>query len=501
MLQKEPLELLSRSYITNDLSLPYWIYQIENIVVTARRFLKVYLLNRTGDGSQINRITFQHAGKDYVISDFRRVSKYDDPNYMGCVIEVDLEDTAEDLMIVQEIVGGKIFDGKQKACTFHMDPAESPRTSYLKKKHSLLVYPQIQEDYWLCGCGRIHAAEDTVCACRRTKHEMQNILDFDYDTVAVEDYLKVPMTLDPEISFDDNMNRYTAAFTQKYPHIPLEKLLVQLDTVSMQKRYEQEKQDAERRRIEAEEAAERKAARKKKIRKIAVIAAVVIALLGTGGFIFKDQILFRIQSHQLIKEIKENGTGYIFTFGEYEQDNNVMNGKEPIAWQVLQFEGNRVLVISEKCLDYKPFNNTAEEVTWESSDIRSWLNTDFYNSAFTSAEQNQICLMNITADHNNVTDQGNATQDHVFLLSYPQAVDLIQLKGDRTCTCTPYAKEKSQYKGSSDENLTVNWVLRTMGESRMKAVHVNFKGNVNPTGTDITEAIMIRPAIWINLDN
>ena len=38
--------------------------------------------------------------------------------------------------------------------------------------------------------------------------------------------------------------------------------------------------------------------------------------------------------------------GDSFTFGSYEQDNDLNNGTEPIEWQVLAIENNRALLIS-----------------------------------------------------------------------------------------------------------------------------------------------------------
>ena len=44
--------------------------------------------------------------------------------------------------------------------------------------------------------------------------------------------------------------------------------------------------------------------------------------------------------------------GDIVTFGKYEQDNNIDNGKEPIEWFVLTVENGKALVMSKKVLDY-----------------------------------------------------------------------------------------------------------------------------------------------------
>ena len=78
------------------------------------------------------------------------------------------------------------------------------------------------------------------------------------------------------------------------------------------------------------------------------------------------------------------------TFGRYEQDGNLENGKEPIDWIVLTYDEEKALVISRNVLDNKCFNEGFKEADWENSTIRKWLNNDFKNSAFSDAEQERI---------------------------------------------------------------------------------------------------------------
>ena len=111
--------------------------------------------------------------------------------------------------------------------------------------------------------------------------------------------------------------------------------------------------------------------------------------------------------------------GDIIKFGHYEQDGNTANGKEEIEWQVLKVESDRVLVVSKYCLDCKPYNTEYTDVTWETCTLRKWLNNDFKNAAFTSAEQAKIPTVNI-ANKNNPkwgTAGGNNTNDQIFCLS------------------------------------------------------------------------------------
>ena len=64
------------------------------------------------------------------------------------------------------------------------------------------------------------------------------------------------------------------------------------------------------------------------------------------------------------------------------------NGK-PIKWRILNVnkKNGKALLLSNQVLELRAYHNKEEEVTWESSDARKWLNTSFYQKAFTSSEK------------------------------------------------------------------------------------------------------------------
>ena len=108
----------------------------------------------------------------------------------------------------------------------------------------------------------------------------------------------------------------------------------------------------------------------------------------------------------------------IITLGTYEQDGNLDNGTEPIEWYVIGVDGNRILLQSKYALDCKPFNETIDHVTWETCSLRKWLNTDFFNAAFTEEEQAIIPITTVENPKNpNGASTGNDTEDKVFCLN------------------------------------------------------------------------------------
>ena len=118
-----------------------------------------------------------------------------------------------------------------------------------------------------------------------------------------------------------------------------------------------------------------------------------------------------------------NDEGYM-VFGAYEQDGDETNGPEPIEWEVLESNANGTFLVSRYLLDAQPYNEEDENVTWESCTLRSWLNGEFMNKAFTPAEQAVIKTVNVTNPDNPYygTEGGNDTQDRIFLLSAEEVI-------------------------------------------------------------------------------
>ena len=77
-----------------------------------------------------------------------------------------------------------------------------------------------------------------------------------------------------------------------------------------------------------------------------------------------------------------------------EPGEHVMYGSyqgEPVEWRVLDKKDGEILLLSEYGLDAQPFDTSGKSrVDWKDSTIRKWLNDDFYNSAFSEKEKENI---------------------------------------------------------------------------------------------------------------
>lgn len=214
-------------------------------------------------------------------------------------------------------------------------------------------------------------------------------------------------------------------------------------------------------------------------------------------YTFKDseeQAKALIKAHPEVARI-----GDIIYFGNYEQDNRTANGKEEIEWRVLEkdTDGN-VLIVSRYALDCRRYHDSVAQVTWEESDLRHWLNSDFYSTAFTNAQQKSIKATTIenrdNADYN--TLGGNDTKDNVFLLSIDEVKTYLPSTVERVCLATNYAESQ----GTQLEGVTkaCRWWLRSPGSTLYSASYVKLDGFILQLGTPVSlEKLSVRPAMWV----
>ena len=215
-------------------------------------------------------------------------------------------------------------------------------------------------------------------------------------------------------------------------------------------RKEEERIKAEREKAEKE----RKAKAKKRNRNIAIILPSTTAIC---------VVLALLCVYVIIPAIAPVGS--LIKYGKYEQDNDSSNGIEDIEWIILAKDDNKMLVISDKAIDCKPYNTSSANITWETCSLRNWLNNDFINSAFSATEKTMISSVKVSADKNPDydTDAGNDTEDKVFLLSIEEANRYFKYDSERQCVSTEYAKANGAYTYEIDGASNCFWWLRSQG--------------------------------------
>ena len=179
-------------------------------------------------------------------------------------------------------------------------------------------------------------------------------------------------------------------------------------------------------------------------------------------------------------EFERANVGDFVKFGRYPQESG--NEPQPVEWQVLARENGHMLVISRYCLDARRFDDRS--YNWEKSEIRKWLNGEFYNGSFAVEEKARIKSFN---------------QDNVILLSKEEAGKYIANNDERKCKPTSYAKSKG---ASFNSDGYCWWWLRSPGPVISRNVYgVNIYGYVHDNNYVNLDRGSVRPALLINLES
>ena len=231
----------------------------------------------------------------------------------------------------------------------------------------------------------------------------------------------------------------------------------------------------------------------------------ILILLGIAGTFAYNKSVFEetTSKSESSSQKKDNNPDYkigeTIEFGNYPQDKD--GTEKPIEWIVMKKEGNQVLLLSKYVLDAKSYNEGWGDVTWETSDIRQWLNNEFYTTAFNKAEKAKIQTSLIKNEDNSEygTSGGNDTEDKVFLLSKKEADTLFSDEEERIAKATEYAEKSGVYV---NKEKAAWWWLRSPGYSSRDAAGVGSHGWVDRSGYNVSSYFDgVRPALHLNLQS
>ena len=145
------------------------------------------------------------------------------------------------------------------------------------------------------------------------------------------------------------------------------------------------------------------------------------------------------------------------------------------AWTVLDIQGSDVLLLSEYCVNIRRYDDDSND--WDSSEIKAWLNDEYFDTAFSEAERAAI------------VDRG---QGNIFILSIEEAGNYSVENG---------GLYKIVYENGKEDEKEILWWLRPSGSGDDHAAYLSGAGNVFEDGISVTnEYCGVRPAIWIELE-
>ncbi|MBR0519269.1 hypothetical protein IJJ97_05725 [bacterium] len=189
--------------------------------------------------------------------------------------------------------------------------------------------------------------------------------------------------------------------------------------------------------------------------------------------------------------------------GDYVHFGNYPQGADgdirPVEWQLLAKKGNRILLISRYGLEARRFDISSNN--WKNSEIRKWLNDEFYNRAFSENEKKLIRYTKKEVGFwESLFGQSDLTKlidGDIFLLSDEELYKYFPYNSfSRKCKATEYAVKNG---ANVADNGYSWWWLRSSFPVGMYGVY-----GITADGNYFNYAIgscigIVRPALWINL--
>ena len=196
-----------------------------------------------------------------------------------------------------------------------------------------------------------------------------------------------------------------------------------------------------------------------------------------------------------IVEIEKN-IGDTVKFGSYYINNE--NEKEPIEWIILDKneDTKTEILLSKYVLDRRKYNELYVNANWQKSELRTWLNNEFYTEAFEGIG-GRFVLVSAIDNHKNPdfkTLESGTTYDKVYLPSYDEMKkyldpNYLRAKG------TQYFEMKGGYV---DKDGFADWWGRTPGDTDKHIMNVAASGEIVMKGDYVTtDDIGIRPMIKV----
>lgn len=234
---------------------------------------------------------------------------------------------------------------------------------------------------------------------------------------------------------------------------------------------------------------------------------------------FNENGWYLYENHYYVKETAAVFKNEAYTFDDGEA---IVSGMaywfecKPIEWQILNQKNGTYLLLSKYLLDaqcyYENYDNrvidgrVVSANNYEKSEIRTWLNSTFYNQAFLfNANYIQKTLVNndaLSTDDSTNPYASNSTNDAVFLPSYQDYLniefgfenDATQTSSTRVSKVTDYARAKGAWM--NEEKNGSYWTRSPASEFNYCAWNVNSGGYLSSYAVD-GNSHCVRPCIAI----
>lgn len=189
---------------------------------------------------------------------------------------------------------------------------------------------------------------------------------------------------------------------------------------------------------------------------------------------------------------------------------------EPIVWNILSNNSGEYYIVSSVLLDAHYYNSlgyrtidgqTVYPNNYKYSDIRTWLNEDFYNSAFALGNE-YIQTTKVDNSASTTDDTSNRwacdnTEDKVFLPSYQDYMNSsygFSTSDTRYCNTTDWARARGAYYSTISDSYQYNgsyWTRSPDSDISDYAWLVDDDGHLYINNSNSCNSV--RPAITIKI--
>ena len=177
---------------------------------------------------------------------------------------------------------------------------------------------------------------------------------------------------------------------------------------------------------------------------------------------------------------------------------------EPITWKILSSENGEYSIVSTVLLDAHRYASSSNN--YANSEIRTWLNVDFYGSAF-SLDKTLIQTIRVDNSASTTNSSSNSyacsnTYDNVYLLSYKDYTNAEYFADSaaRRCKTTDWARANGAYYSTNSSYLYNGyyWTRSPLSSYSCSACYVYRDGDLSDYSV-YGSLICVRPALTINL--
>jgi len=188
-------------------------------------------------------------------------------------------------------------------------------------------------------------------------------------------------------------------------------------------------------------------------------------------------------------------------------------------YRVIDEQDGKMLILSDKVIDFRRMLPTRARTTWAESELRGYLNSEFYNS-FNDEEKTRIIQTRLENKDNKWYKKpgGEDTDDYIFLLSIEDEIKYFGDSGDYDRRKGWYWSGEGdimEYKSGKGQFLYDQYnaariaedmngkptfrYTRSIGKYDKAFSVVNHIGSIIVTGCYVENNNGIRPSMWIKI--